>query len=51
MRIVLCGDGTRGDLQPLIELASRLRAAGHDGIVCGPPDFEELLTRYRAEGD
>ena len=39
MRIVLAADGTRGDLQPLIELGARLRAAGHDALVCGPPDF------------
>jgi vancomycin aglycone glucosyltransferase len=39
MRIVLAADGTRGDLQPMIELGARLRAAGHDALVCGPPDF------------
>lgn len=42
MRIVLCGDGTRGDLQPLIELARQARAIGHDALVCGPPDFVDL---------
>lgn len=41
MRIVLAGEGTRGDLQPLIELARRLRTAGHEARVCGPPDFVE----------
>ena len=39
MRIVLSGEGTRGDLQPLIELGARLGAVGHDALVCGPPDF------------
>jgi UDP:flavonoid glycosyltransferase YjiC (YdhE family) len=39
MRIVLAAEGTRGDLQPMIELGARLRAAGHDALVCGPPDF------------
>ncbi|RIL07045.1 MAG: glycosyl transferase [Proteobacteria bacterium] len=44
MRIVLCGDGTRGDLQPLIELAACLSAARHDAVVCGPPDFAALAA-------
>ena len=39
MRIVLTAEGTRGDLQPMIELGARLRTAGHDALVCGPPDF------------
>jgi UDP:flavonoid glycosyltransferase YjiC (YdhE family) len=47
MRIVLAADGTRGDLQPLIELGARLRAAGHDALVCGPPDF---TAQARARG-
>jgi len=46
MRIVLSAEGTRGDLQPMIELGARLRAAGHDALVCGPPDFEaQALAR------
>lgn len=44
MRIVLSGEGTRGDLQPLIELAERAAAAGHSAVVCGPPDFLELAA-------
>ena len=39
MHIVLCADGSRGDLQPMIELATALAAAGHDAKLCGPPDF------------
>ena len=39
MRIVLAAEGTRGDLQPLIELGARLLAARHDVVLCGPPDF------------
>jgi len=46
MRIVLSGDGTRGDLQPLIELALRIRTAGHEALVCGPPDFAELANAW-----
>lgn len=54
MRIVLSGEGTRGDLQPLIELGARLAAAGHDALVCGPPDFvaqaAERGVAYRVIG-
>lgn len=39
MRIVLAAEGTRGDAQPLIELGARLRAAGHDSVLCSSPDF------------
>jgi UDP:flavonoid glycosyltransferase YjiC (YdhE family) len=41
MRIVLAAEGTRGDLQPLIELGVRLSNAGHDIVLGGPPDFAE----------
>ena len=41
MRIVLAGEGTRGDLQPLIELGLRLSQAGHEVVVGGPPDSVE----------
>lgn len=44
MRIVLVGEGTRGDLQPLIELATRARCEGHEALVCGPPDFRDLAA-------
>ena len=44
MRIVLSGEGTRGDIQPLIEFGARLRGAGHDALVCGPPDFAPLAA-------
>jgi UDP:flavonoid glycosyltransferase YjiC (YdhE family) len=54
MRIVLSGEGTRGDLQPLVELGARLGAAGHDALVCGPPDFvaqaAERGVAYRVIG-
>jgi vancomycin aglycone glucosyltransferase len=41
MRIVLTADGSRGDLQPMIELCADFAADGHDAFVCGPPDFAE----------
>lgn len=49
MRMLLVGEGTRGDLQPLIELATRLEAAGHRALVCGPPDFAEFAATCGVE--
>lgn len=39
MRIVLAADGTRGDVQPMIELSVRLAGAGHDIVLCASTDF------------
>ncbi|MEU1618455.1 glycosyltransferase [Streptomyces sp. NPDC005722] len=39
MRFLLSTIGTRGEVQPLVALARELKAAGHDAVVCGPPDF------------
>lgn len=41
MRIALAADGTRGDIHPLLGLGVRLRAAGHDVVLCSPPDFAD----------
>ncbi|HZP49272.1 MAG TPA: glycosyltransferase [Vicinamibacterales bacterium] len=40
MRITVIGFGTRGDVSPLITLASRLRAAGHHPRVATHAEFE-----------
>ena len=37
--------GSRGDVEPLVALAVRLRALGAEVRVCAPPDFAELLAR------
>ena len=39
MRIVLAAEGTRGDVQPMIELGARAADAGHDVVLCGTSDF------------
>lgn len=41
MRILLSTVGSRGDVQPLVELALELRALGQDVRLCVPPDFRE----------
>lgn len=38
-RVALAAEGTRGDVHPLLALGERLRARGHDVVVCAPPDF------------
>lgn len=43
MRILLSTYGSRGDVQPLVALAVRLKALGADPVVCAPPD-EEFAT-------
>ncbi|MGH3842942.1 MAG: glycosyltransferase, partial [Pseudonocardiaceae bacterium] len=45
MRVLLSTYGSRGDVEPLVALAARLRALGAEVRVCAPPDFAELLAR------
>ncbi len=45
MRVLLStGIGSRGDVQPLVALASRLIQAGHQARLCVPPDFRDWLV-------
>jgi vancomycin aglycone glucosyltransferase len=45
MRVLLStGIGSRGDVQPLVALASRLIQAGHQAHLCVPPDFRDWLV-------
>jgi vancomycin aglycone glucosyltransferase len=47
MRALLSTYGSRGDVEPVVALAVRLRALGAEVRVCAPPDeeFAELLAR------
>jgi vancomycin aglycone glucosyltransferase len=38
--------GTRGDVQPMIALATGLIDKGHDVIICAPPENEQLAKTY-----
>jgi UDP:flavonoid glycosyltransferase YjiC (YdhE family) len=38
--------GTRGDTQPFISLALRLKGAGHSVLLCARPDFADLAAEY-----
>ncbi|MCA1696650.1 MAG: glycosyltransferase, partial [Actinobacteria bacterium] len=44
MRVLLAMYGSRGDVEPMVGLAVRLRALGAEVRVCAPPDFAERLA-------
>ena len=43
MRVLLSTIGSRGDVQPLVALASELRSRGQQVRLCVPPDFREWI--------
>ncbi|MER6366355.1 glycosyltransferase [Kitasatospora sp. NPDC001527] len=49
MRVVLSTYGSRGDVEPLLALAERLREAGAEVRVCAPPE-EEFAARLADAG-
>jgi len=46
MRVLLSTIGTRGDVQPVVALAVRLKALGQDVRVCAPPDFRDQIEGF-----
>lgn len=43
MRVLLSTIGSRGDVQPLVALASHLKSIGQEVRLCVPPDFREWI--------
>jgi vancomycin aglycone glucosyltransferase len=43
MRVLLSTIGSRGEVQPLVALASQLRALGQEVRLCVPPDFRAWI--------
>jgi vancomycin aglycone glucosyltransferase len=43
MRVLLSTVGSRGDVQPLVALASELRELGQEVRLCVPPDFRDWI--------
>ena len=43
MRMLLSTIGSRGDVQPLVALASQLRDLGQEVRLCVPPDFRDWI--------
>ncbi|KFU79339.1 vancomycin aglycone glucosyltransferase [Amycolatopsis lurida] len=46
MRVLLSTTGLRGDVEPVVALAVRLRELGTDVRVCAPPDTGERLAEF-----
>ncbi|MFG2168873.1 glycosyltransferase [Micromonospora chersina] len=44
MRVLLSTIGSRGDVEPLVALALRIREGGGEALVCVPPDFREWIA-------
>jgi UDP:flavonoid glycosyltransferase YjiC (YdhE family) len=44
MKFAVTAEGTRGDIFPMLALAKRFEAAGHDVLFCAPPDFAEATA-------
>lgn len=44
MRVLLAASGSRGDIEPILGLAFRLRESNAQVRVCAPPDFERRFT-------
>jgi UDP:flavonoid glycosyltransferase YjiC (YdhE family) len=49
MKIACVILGTRGDVQPMVALATGLMKNGHEVIVCAPPENEELARRNNCQ--
>ena len=45
MRVLLSTYGSRGDAEPMVGLAVRLRALGAEVRACAPPDFADVPRR------
>jgi vancomycin aglycone glucosyltransferase len=45
MRVLMSTYRSRGDVEPMVGLAVKLRALGAKVPVCAHPDFAELLAR------
>jgi vancomycin aglycone glucosyltransferase len=46
MKIACVILGTRGDVQPMVALATGLMKNGHEVTICAPPENEELVSQY-----
>jgi vancomycin aglycone glucosyltransferase len=49
MKIACVIFGTRGDVQPMIALATGLINKGHEVIICAPSENEELARNYNCQ--
>lgn len=47
MKVLLLAVGSQGDVRPLVALADRLRAEGHEALLAAPPLFKPLAIATR----
>jgi len=46
MKVILATYGSRGDVQPLLALALALKDAGHETLLCAPPEHADWVESY-----
>jgi len=46
MKIVMVTFGSRGDIQPFAALSLFLKQAGHETVLCGPPEYGPVAEKY-----
>ena len=49
MKIACVILGTRGDVQPMVALATGLIKKGHEVIICAPSENEQLARAYNCQ--
>lgn len=46
MHVLLTSIGSRGDIQPLLALATELQTLGHQALICAAPNFQQWVESY-----
>ncbi len=46
MKIILATCGSRGDVQPILALALALQEAGHNVMLCAPPEYADWVQGH-----
>ncbi len=49
MNIILTSRGSRGDVHPIVEIATALKRGGHDTKICVPKSFEQIVKNRRID--
>ncbi len=45
-RILFSGDGSSGDLLPMVLMAREFKLAGYEVCVCGSSEFSQMATDF-----
>jgi vancomycin aglycone glucosyltransferase len=49
MKVLLSSIGSRGDVQPILALATELKRLGADAVLCVAPNFKEWIESFGVE--